>query len=69
MDDGLIAGHRYNATLFVECMAASVNNYIQDPFANGCNMKMTQLDRTQPEEFSQIKSMTTLPKFNNVMAF
>ncbi len=67
VNKGMIAVHRYNTTLFTECMTVSVNDYIQAQFANGYNMRMTQLDWIWPEDFNWIKSMITLPKINNVM--
>ncbi len=57
----MFAVHKSNATLYAECMAASVNICIQALFADGWNMRMTQLDRTWVQDFAKIESMTTLP--------
>ncbi len=42
VNDGIIAVHRYNATLFVECMAVLENNCKQASFATGCSIRITQ---------------------------
>ncbi len=48
VNGGIITVHEYNATLFLECMAMSLSDCIQAQFANGCNIRMTQLDRKLP---------------------
>ncbi len=44
---GGITVHRNNATLFAECMAKSVHNCIQAPFAKVCSMTITMAPRLQ----------------------
>ncbi len=69
VNDGLIVVHQYNATLFAECMAASVNDCIQVLFSSECKMILTHLNRTWLQDFTQIESVTTLPMINNAMTF